>query len=572
MGIGTSLGAYYDDDFQHHAGVPVLPKGDEEMVKKPKDTGDDNVLPPDEGTYNQPTTGLTRVRIVKSDPEPGIEDRRDEDHTNTIKQDGTFNWEGIPKSLRDVAVSAGNSLWGTPRIEEAPVSDISRSLGHEDIKIEKDVGRSFLSRGIEDIQQGLNVFGVAKGKSWGESLTEEGSFSSGKMGDKLFGWNGVERYKTWPEKMILGLQDTAKKVSAGEIPMWAMTPDGEFHTSIEGLEAAHALMPAGNSGMFPRIHLRGEGLKALETYHEAPYETTAAQQMQEMLARIRRQPSNIVEEIAPVERTPAEIRADRMFEQEALPLADTWAAEARNTATEFARAGEENPYLPERYRGRNADSMTDAEFYDYGQYQARGRMTNEQEARWTRIDREEAASTERELREYEEHYSRNDIREEFNDDWDPGYRATNSEGIPNRWSTAVQEKVKEALSSESIKLVKDEHRSGGRDHEFKFASKDGIGQLNITEKRNGKELYIDTIGKIDKRTGNIPWHDTNSAAHTFGTREILQLVKQLAKEFPKAEEIVGFRVSGARVNSGSGESRGSMKIPRRKQGPVIDAE
>lgn len=43
MGIGTSLGAYFDSEFHHSAGIK---EPNDEMVKKPADTGDDNVLPP----------------------------------------------------------------------------------------------------------------------------------------------------------------------------------------------------------------------------------------------------------------------------------------------------------------------------------------------------------------------------------------------------------------------------------------------------------------------------------------------------------------------------------------------
>lgn len=44
MGIGTSLGAYFDDTFSHAAGIQS-----KDGVIKPGDTGDDNVLPPNPG-------------------------------------------------------------------------------------------------------------------------------------------------------------------------------------------------------------------------------------------------------------------------------------------------------------------------------------------------------------------------------------------------------------------------------------------------------------------------------------------------------------------------------------------
>lgn len=51
MPIGTSLGAYYESDFHHQAGIET-PPADE---VKPKDTGDDNVLPPDSDTQANPS-------------------------------------------------------------------------------------------------------------------------------------------------------------------------------------------------------------------------------------------------------------------------------------------------------------------------------------------------------------------------------------------------------------------------------------------------------------------------------------------------------------------------------------
>lgn len=47
MGIGTSLGAFFESSFDHQAGTPYVPD-----VKQPPDTGDDNVLPPDDSKRN----------------------------------------------------------------------------------------------------------------------------------------------------------------------------------------------------------------------------------------------------------------------------------------------------------------------------------------------------------------------------------------------------------------------------------------------------------------------------------------------------------------------------------------
>lgn len=70
MAIGTSLGAYFEDDFQHHAGVETIPKAKDGVIK-PKDTGDDNALPPNEGSYDQ-------QRIIQVSDHPNFEDRREQ--------------------------------------------------------------------------------------------------------------------------------------------------------------------------------------------------------------------------------------------------------------------------------------------------------------------------------------------------------------------------------------------------------------------------------------------------------------------------------------------------------------
>jgi len=546
MGVGTSHGAFYDDEFQHQAGIPKLPKGDEEMVKKPGvDTGDDNVLPPDEGNYDQPTQGLTRVFITK----PDVEDRRAERRTDTLKEDGSVNWEGIPAAARDIAVSAGNYLWGQPVIEEAPVSDLSRSLGHEDIKIEKNVGRSLLQRGLEDIQGGLNLFGVAKGKAWGDSLTEEGGFSSGKALDRLLGLNGVERYKLWPERMLEDLSKTAGDVSAGKIPMWAMTPDGEFHTSIEGLESAHKLMPSANS-VPVTIQLRGAGLAALEQYHEAPYETGAHDQFLQLLNQVRRQPNNIGPESPRINEYIREGEGGRLEHvHEILP------PEFEQTPFDGPPAFETSTptagrYIPEHLRGQHPDQMSDQDFLTYGEYQHSGTMTHAQETRWHRLNDAEAVQVNDYGRARAEMY--------------PEPADTNPGGIPRQYSDVVTEKIKEAMKSDSISLIKDERRSYAGNTEFKFASSSGVGKLDVHTRRGGKDLYVDLVGKVDSR-GFVDWE----ASQSFGLKEFRPIVKLLMDEYPKIETISGFRVSGARKISGSGEAPATIRLPGRGKKPVI---
>lgn len=493
MAVGTSQGTHFEDEFSHQAGIPLLPEGDEDMVKKPADTGDDNVLPPDEGSYD--------------------------------KKGG---------------------------------------------KIDASLKRVYITGHPENNTNDSEETGVAP------SIT-----------DRLFGLNGVERYKTWPERMVTDLLTTAGKVSAGEVPMWSMTPDGEFHTSVEGLEAAHKLMPAANN-LPVSIHMRGAGLSALEEYHAEPYETTAHEQFSQLLQQTRRQPSNIE---APVYRPDPGLPSSRAtsrgdgFEPLVIPATGEISThfeynsatntyrplvgrpagheefvqepfhEGRSTATQFHNAGEANPYMPEAFRGltrEQVDALPDERFYHYGEYQAEGSMSSAQERRWRRVDRELA-----------------DVHSQPEPDWEPT-RTTEHEDQawyreakepPAFWSDDVKAKITEAMKNDKITLVKDDRNYSSRDHLFKFASKDGIGKLDITEKRGGKELYVDIIGRVNK-DGFVMF--SNSAKHTFGTKEIKALVQQLKDEFPKAEVITGFRVSGARVHgSAAGEAKAEMRIPGR---------
>lgn len=86
MAIGTSLGAYFEDDFQHHAGVETIPKAKDGVIK-PKDTGDDNALPPDEGSYDQPKI----IKANMNDDQVAFNDLPDDAYiANIDKSPGFF--------------------------------------------------------------------------------------------------------------------------------------------------------------------------------------------------------------------------------------------------------------------------------------------------------------------------------------------------------------------------------------------------------------------------------------------------------------------------------------------------
>ena len=211
MGIGTSLGAYFDDDF-HHAAAKWDNKYDDNEYDADETSqkiqsqsarisrvSDQTTDPNDmtgmfDGTYNF-TPGKTNLKYhspeelqdyfskvekgntLKSVPD--VEDRRDENYRGAWHDDGSFAWDRMPPVFGNIATDVGNQLWGIPQIPEAPESPLSDALGREDIKIEPKIGRSPLERGIDDIQEAFNVFGVGKGESWADKLTAPDSFSSG---------------------------------------------------------------------------------------------------------------------------------------------------------------------------------------------------------------------------------------------------------------------------------------------------------------------------------------------------------------------------------------------------------
>lgn len=73
--------------------------------------------------------------------------------------------------------------------------------------------------------------------------------------------------------------------------------------------------------------------------------------------------------------------------------------------------------------------------------------------------------------------------------------------------------------------------------------------LNVSEHAEGKKLYIEDIH------GMKSFHPND-----FGPAQMRDALRQLKAEFPNAEEVTGFRVSGAREKSGAWESKGLVTI------------
>lgn len=337
--------------------------------------------------------------------------------------------------------------------------------------------------------------------------------------DRLLGTNGAERYQTWPERIMRGMipdetLENLKGISEGSVPMWAMDPEtGEFHTSPEAIKTGVGLSIAANTGNAAGahtaedtagqlvVHLRGEGHDALQ---QGP---DVFQQF--MATRGRGQASNIVE-------------------HEPIP-------------------GDAAPY---HLRTQHPDTMSDHDFYDWGQYQPENGMAPHQEERWLGLDQQSEIERVHRVLIDDGLGLHPDLQQPFRDDY------SDLRVSPNEQASVFAQRAKtEALrefearpddvtTKGNMSLLK----TGGLPgtsysdplHQFKFMSDEGnIGELSIRETDGGKSLYVPWIGTVQ---GN--------GAGTMGHSEIRNLLNIVKDTFPKAETISGFRVSGARNEVG----------------------
>lgn len=89
-------------------------------------------------------------------------------------------------------------------------------------------------------------------------------------------------------------------------------------------------------------------------------------------------------------------------------------------------------------------------------------------------------------------------------------------------------------------------------HAFNLFDQQGkvAATLNIAEENGGKRLYVDDIRGVEGQ----------DKGQAFGPRAMREVLEQLKAEFPKAETLEGFRVSGARDKAGSWEEKGKVSI------------
>lgn len=81
-------------------------------------------------------------------------------------------------------------------------------------------------------------------------------------------------------------------------------------------------------------------------------------------------------------------------------------------------------------------------------------------------------------------------------------------------------------------------------HDFKLLDETGqaVGHLNLTEAKGGKEIHVDMISGVN-----------GLGPTSFGPALMRDLLRQIKAEFPNAERLGGYRVSGAREKTGAFE-------------------
>jgi hypothetical protein len=80
--------------------------------------------------------------------------------------------------------------------------------------------------------------------------------------------------------------------------------------------------------------------------------------------------------------------------------------------------------------------------------------------------------------------------------------------------------------------------------EFRLLDENGnkVGWIEIVSFNGGKRLYVDNIGGMESK---------GFGPNSFGNSLTRDILRQLKKEYPEAEEIGGFRISGAREKAGT---------------------
>lgn len=108
-------------------------------------------------------------------------------------------------------------------------------------------------------------------------------------------------------------------------------------------------------------------------------------------------------------------------------------------------------------------------------------------------------------------------------------------------------------------------KEGEKGHDFNIVDEEGKEQgfATLRESADGKDLHVEYIA------ANPAYIQAGGQANKFGPKLVRGLLRQLKQEFPNAERLFGFRVSGARDLADTWETHGKVFIPLEKQ-PFVD--
>lgn len=122
--------------------------------------------------------------------------------------------------------------------------------------------------------------------------------------------------------------------------------------------------------------------------------------------------------------------------------------------------------------------------------------------------------------------------------------------------------------AEKAREVKAGRRSGPTES-IPFQSKEGAaGEITVYPTNSGKNVHVEWIGdpwasamddSIARPTGPV------LGPNDLGAAEIKRLLKEVQKRFPDAETMTGYRISGARANTGDGPMDAFINLPKRKK-------
>lgn len=99
--------------------------------------------------------------------------------------------------------------------------------------------------------------------------------------------------------------------------------------------------------------------------------------------------------------------------------------------------------------------------------------------------------------------------------------------------------------------IEESYGKGAKEHLFTMHDEKGrtVGDLSLVEYGEGKRLWVGWVGGAERLTQGIMGGTRND--WVLGPHLMLQLAKQVREMFPNAEEVSGYRVSGARDKAGT---------------------